>query len=195
MKIEKDDLDIIRQLQAGENENECIKELVLRHSGIYLSIIHSYIPSQSALINKEDLINDKEYHIYQAALKFDEDKKSKFSTFLGKETKWMCLNLHNKNKNKNITPFDETINPSVDSPFDNGESCKEDFIKKILEITKAHPDKRVNKIFKMRYIDGEKNGVMPWRKIGRALNMSIQGCINIHNSAISNIKQKLLKEV
>lgn len=195
MKKSEDDLFLIEQIQAGKNEDECIKELVLRHSGIYLSIIHSYVPNQSATINKDDLIEDKEYHIYQTALKYKKDKQSKFSTFLGNETKWMCLNLHNKNKNKKTSSFDEEIDPNIDCPFDPHDSCKEDFVKKVLEITDSHPDKRVSKIFNMRYVVGEKNGVMPWRRIGKALNMSIQGCINIHNSAILNIKQKLLKEV
>jgi hypothetical protein len=49
----------------------------------------------------------------------------------------------------------------------------------------------VEKIFEMRYIIGEKNKVMPWKKISKELNMSIQGCINIHNSAIEEFKLEL----
>ena len=43
----------------------------------------------------------------------------------------------------------------------------------------------------MRYITGERNRVMPWKKISEELNMSIQGCINIHNSAIEKFKIEL----
>ena len=43
----------------------------------------------------------------------------------------------------------------------------------------------------MRYVIGEKNKVMPWKKISKELNMSIQGCINIHNSAIEEFKLEL----
>ena len=53
----------------------------------------------------------------------------------------------------------------------------------------------VLKIFKYRYIDGAQNKVMPWQKISIKLNMSIQGCINIHNSALEYFKNKLNKEI
>jgi len=66
-----------------------------------------------------------------------------------------------------------------------------DLFKKTIELSKKHEDKRVEKIFEMRYIIGEKNKVMPWKKISKELNMSIQGCINIHNSAIEDFKLEL----
>ncbi len=46
----------------------------------------------------------------------------------------------------------------------------------------------------MRYIIGKKNKVMPWKNIGKKMDLSIQGCINIHNSAIKKIKQTLDEE-
>ena len=46
----------------------------------------------------------------------------------------------------------------------------------------------------MRYIIGERNKVMPWKKISEELNMSIQGCINIHNSTIDKIKTEINKD-
>lgn len=189
------DLQLINRIQSGDDEDECIKELVLRHSGIYLSIIHSYVPNYGAVVNKNDLLEDKEYHIYQAALKYDKDRKSKFSTFLGNETKWMCLNLHNKYKNKKTTPFEDGLTPNTEQQEFPTDPISGDLLKKILEIASSHPDKRVEKIFHMRYVQGQKNNVMPWRRISEALKMSIQGCINIHNAAILNIKQKLVKEV
>ena len=60
-----------------------------------------------------------------------------------------------------------------------------------IKFSKNHKDKRVEKIFEMRYITGERNRVMPWKKISEELNMSIQGCINIHNSAIEKFKIEL----
>jgi DNA-directed RNA polymerase specialized sigma subunit len=52
----------------------------------------------------------------------------------------------------------------------------------------------VGTIFEMRYVTGSKNRVMPWKKIGEKLSMSVQGCINIHNNTIEKIKTKLQKE-
>jgi len=63
-----------------------------------------------------------------------------------------------------------------------------------MQLIRSYPDKRVEKIFKMRYIIGKKNKVMPWKNIGQKMNLSIQGCINIHNSVIKSIKQTLDEE-
>ena len=101
------DQELIDLIQIGKKQDECIRELVNRHSGIYLSIVHSYVHKSTNSLIKEDLIDDKDFRIYQAALKYDKNKKSKFSTFLGNETKWMCLNLHNKNKGKVAVEFQE----------------------------------------------------------------------------------------
>ena len=43
----------------------------------------------------------------------------------------------------------------------------------------------------MRYLDPEYNKLTPWRKVGKNLNLSIQGCINIHNQALDYIRKKL----
>ena len=59
----------------------------------------------------------------------------------------------------------------------------------------SHPDKRVEKIFNMRYIIGTRNKVMPWKDIGNKMELSIQGCINIHNSAVDHVRQELKGEL
>jgi hypothetical protein len=37
--------------------------------------------------------------------------------------------------------------------------------------------------------------VTPWKNIGNKLNLSIQGCINIHNSALKDIRKELKEEI
>ena len=66
---------------------------------------------------------------------------------------------------------------------------------KILNIADNSGDSRISKIFRLRYLDPEGNKVTPWKKIGTKLNLSIQGCINIHNKAIKKIKKQLDKEI
>ena len=39
----------------------------------------------------------------------------------------------------------------------------------------------------MRYSNGNK--VTPWKKIAKKLDLSIQGCINIHNNYLKEIKK------
>jgi hypothetical protein len=68
-------------------------------------------------------------------------------------------------------------------------------LSKIMNMVNKDPDNRVSKIFKMRYIEGHKNTVMPWNKICKPLKLSIQGCINIHDKTISKIKKELKGEL
>ena len=192
-----EDIDLVENIQKQKKVEDSLNELVVRHSGIYLEMINSYAGRRSQFIDYEDLVQEKEYAIYSAAMKFDKNRGAKFSTYLGNETKWMCLNLYNRNKRRPAfhTEFLENIpeTPSPDNPIHN--SIKDDIFSKVLSMIKNNPDTRVEKIFNMRYIIGSKNKVMPWKKIGKELNLSIQGCINIHNSAIKQVKQELSKEI
>ena len=42
----------------------------------------------------------------------------------------------------------------------------------------------------MRYKDGVRNKLTPWKKIAKKLKLSIQGCINIHEKFIKEIKKE-----
>jgi len=159
-------------------------------------MINNYVPRNTIFTNREELICDKEYNIYQAALKYDASKGAKFSTYLGNETKWMCLNIYNKNKRHPEIATEELY---LDLHQDFSENKHEDNInrelfKKIMELLKDYPDGRISQIFNMRYVEGSENKVMPWKSVSETLDMSIQGCINIHNSTIEKLKIKL-KEI
>jgi hypothetical protein len=73
---------------------------------------------------------------------------------------------------------------------------KDEFKNQILSKFRKHldvyPDKRVSKIFNMRYENNNK--LTPWRKISKEMDLSIQGCINIHNSALKTISKKIKLE-
>ena len=159
-------------------------------------MINNYVPNNTIFTNKAELINDKEYNIYQAALKYDPTRGAKFSTYLGNETKWMCLNIYNKNKkNPEISVEDLYLEISDDfSKSEHEESIKQELFNKVMELIKNYPDERIAKIFTMRYIDGSKNKTMPWKNVSEEIDMSIQGCINIHDSTINKLKIKL-KEI
>ena len=54
---------------------------------------------------------------------------------------------------------------------------------------KEEKDERVKKIIDMRYGSCD-NKVTPWRFIAEELEMSIQGCINVHNRFINKVKKE-----
>jgi DNA-directed RNA polymerase specialized sigma subunit len=187
------DQDLINNIQSNSEASESLSELTERHSGIYLDMVNAFSSSDSPFIDKNELINDKQYRIYKAAIKFDESRGAKFSTYLGNETKWMCLNIYNRNKRRPSLAVDfiDSIKTETHGQNNIDDFIEKDLFNKVLKIISSHPDKRVEKIFNMRYIVGSKNKVMPWKKIGNKLKLSIQGCINIHNSAVKYVNEEL----
>ena len=189
MSVKIDDVELVENIKNEKDVDDCLQQLIERHTGIYLDIVNKYTQHTNTS-NKLDLIDEKDYNIYQTALKYKSDKGTKFPTFLGNETKWICLNKQNKIKKEKKVAFDDISEIDL-AQEDDGSKEKLEVFKKTIELAKQHEDKRVEKIFEMRYIIGEKNKVMPWKKISKELNMSIQGCINIHNSAIEEFKLEL----
>lgn len=186
-----EDFQLVENIKKNKKTEDSLGELIGRHTGIYLDIVNKYTQNGN-LTNKLDLIDEKDYNIYQAALKYKSDKGTKFPTFLGNETKWICLNKYNKKKKEpqiNIEDIKEIDILNTRNEKINREDLE--VFSEAIKFSKEHKDKRVEKIFEMRYITGEKNKVMPWKKISEELDMSIQGCINIHNSAVEKFKIEL----
>lgn len=183
-----DDLSLIQEIQRNNNEN-CLKELIAKHSGIYLQIVNQTISDQSN-VNKNDIIDDKDLFIYQKALNFDPNRNMKFSTYLGNEIKWKCLNVHNKVKKYEYCDIADQSENLIDKDYAQ-EFAKSESISLIFQKAEEFPDERVRKIMKMRYKDCNGNKPTAWKKIAKKLKLSIQGCINIHNRFIKKIKQEL----
>jgi len=186
-----EDLQLVDNIKRDKKTEDCLQELIGRHTGIYLDIVNKYTLNGNTT-NRLDLIDEKDYNIYQAALKYEGNRGTKFPTFLGNETKWICLNKFNKRKKDPQLSIDDVKESDI-LQTKKEKIKKEDLevFSEAIKLSKVHKDKRVEKIFEMRYITGEKNKVMPWKKISEELNMSIQGCINIHNSAVEKFKIEL----
>ena len=192
------DNQLVQDVKDNKSSNTAIKELIRRHSGIFISIVSAHFEKANFLKFGLELIQEKDYYIYQAALKYNPSKKTKFSTFLGNEARWLCLNTYNKHK-KHAKIFNHKHNNldflmKTHAP-DPQEELDIEGYEKILEIVMSHKDKRVGKIFNLRYVEGKQNKLMPWKDVAREMSLSIQGCIYIHNAAISYVKQTLNKEI
>jgi DNA-directed RNA polymerase specialized sigma subunit len=187
------DSDLIENIKNANNVDESLQELINRHSGIYLEMVNAFLRNCNNDSLKDDIVSEKALIIYNSALKYDSTKGTKFSTFLGNEAKWTCLNASNKNK-KFLELNDQNFD--FQTLKEEKETEKEDFKNQILNKFRKHldvyPDKRVSKIFNMRYENVNK--LTPWRKISKEMDLSIQGCINIHNSALKTIAKKIKLE-
>ena len=190
----KEDIELINIVKDSKSgASQAMTEIIKRHSGIFIEMVNHFVPCNSPYCDRKEMIEEKSYHIYKALLKYDENKGTKFSTHLGNEAKWLCLNTYNKAKNKaTFTSSDQDFDKEqVVEPFKA--KLNQESYQSVIKIIEEFKDRRVTQIFKMRYIDGEGNKVTPWRKISERLNMSIQGCINIHNSAMEKIKKRIEK--
>jgi RNA polymerase sigma factor (sigma-70 family) len=185
------DMSLIEKVKK-EADLDSLNALIERHSGIYLDMVNSVIPNNCDFLDKNDIIEDKNISIYKAVMNFDENKNTKFSTYLGNETRWKCLNLFNrgtKYKYLDINDFNDDKNLSENEMLDKISS--KEMLDKVYDIANTHKDERVRKIINLRYNLGQGNKTMPWKNISQQINISIQGCINIHDRFIEEIKKEI----
>jgi len=182
----EEDIQLINKVKNNGDE-ESLKELINKHSGIYVDMVNKYLPESIEGISKDDVLEDKNFCIYDAAINYDENKKAKFSTYIGNLARWKCLNIYNKNtKYPKICINDNVENNSTcDSEINFVE--QQENLQRVYSIINDSDDERVKTIFNMRYNGGKK--LTPWKKIAKKLDLSIQGCINIHNKHLTEIKK------
>lgn len=178
-----------------EKDNEdALNLLIERHSGIYVDIVKKY--GSKCLPNTDiyDIISDKDYVIYKAALDYDENK-AKFSTHVGNKAKYLCLSKKTlSKKNKRMIPFDSIDYSEKSSELHPDEKCEisENF-SSIMKLINDHPDNRVKTIFKERYFGGERGKLSTWKNIGDNIGLSAQGCINIHDKTLIEFQKQIKK--
>ena len=183
------DLTLISNIQTKNDEGSLL-ELIDRHSGIFHSMVNYYMSNSHNQLDKTQLVAEKDSTIYSSALNYDPTRNTKFSTHLANQTKWKCLNILNKKKktkeffiddeNNYIEPSCESFRKDID---------KQEALLMFNECLESETDGRVKKIIDMRY-ERSNGKLTPWRLIAQELNMSIQGCINIHNRFINKVKKE-----
>lgn len=179
------DLILINNIKNDIKKDASLDVLYSRHCGIYHKILNKYMPVNS--FEKKELAEECKYHIFLSALDFDESKNTKFSSYLGNRTRWMCLNFFNDlKKQRKHTSINDFNSDSVECFIER--MLEDESIIKIKNFLSNHEDKRASKIFEMRYFDSSGEKLTPWKNISMHLNLSVQGCINIHNNFIEKIK-------
>ena len=183
------DYTLISNIQE-ENDEDSLLEIIDRHSGIFHTMVNQFMSHPHCSLDKSLLVGEKDSTIYSAALNYDPTRKTKFSTHLANQTKWKCLNILNKKKKNKEFQLDD--NSNYDEPFSDGflrEIDKGEAFSLFNKCLKREKDERVKKILDLRY-GVDNNKLTPWRKIAKELDMSIQGCINIHNRFINKVKKE-----
>lgn len=186
------DLDLIKNIKDNR-DSESLKCLINRHSGIFCEMVKRY---QHFISQKghdpKDLYEDKDVIVYQSALSFNEDKNIKFSTWLGNQARYHCLNFLNKNSNYFPTE-NEYLQNMIETKQDQKENLNKENCEYFLNILKSLKDKRAYRIFKIRFFSTNKKN-RSWSAIGKKLGISTQTAINIYNKHIKFLKVKSNKD-
>jgi DNA-directed RNA polymerase sigma subunit (sigma70/sigma32) len=137
-----------------------------------------------------ELAKEKDYVIFKSALNFDASRNIKFSTWLGNQMRFHCLNCMNKN-NTTISMENESIKLIMEKNqiLNTNSLLNKDNCEYIFNLLDQLKDKRIVEIFKIRYFSDKKT--VSWSKIGRKLKISTQTVINLHNKTLRFLKNKL----
>lgn len=173
--------------------NDSLSELISRHSGICFSIGKKFTYNNSSELC--DLNDNKDWIIYSAAISFDSDKGAKFSTWLGNQVKFYCLNLKNKTSkyiNTESSVIEYLINQKYNANF--GKDNKTEIINTISDILDQIKDENIKNAIYYRYFHN-KNRILNYSEIAEILKVTPQTVLNWHNKFIDLAKKKLTSTI
>ncbi len=178
--------------------NDSFKEILNRHQKLFYRICQNYMSIlESKGHKRDDVLSDLSFVVFKAVKTYKQNKKTKFSTWLGNCSKYFCLSLINL-KDRFIDADEETItfyiNNQSKENYDREESRTEDK-EYIFQILKKLKDPRIPKVFELRYFDQDKkNKKATWSVIAKKINTSTQTAINLHQRGIDILNKKIKAE-
>jgi len=178
--------------------NDSFVTLMERHERLFYKMCQTYAPvAESKGLKKEDMFQEKSFILFKAIKSYKPSKKTKFSTWFGNCSKYFCLSFINSN-NRFVDMDDDSIETIMinkgKEEFDDENKFKNDkeFVFKILKQLK---DKRISKVFKLRYFDEDiKNKKATWSTIATKIRTSTQTAINLHQKGINILNKKIRSE-
>jgi len=185
---DEDDLKLIKNIK-NKSCNDSLKELISRHGGICFSMGKKF--SSNSNFNIYELIDNKDWIIYSSALSFNEEKGSKFSTWLANQVKFYCLNLKNKTSRYVETECD-IIEYLVNQyhNYSNDRANKKEVMGTILDLLDQIKDENIKNAIHYRYFHN-KEKILNYCEIGEILNVTPQTVLNWHNKFLDLAKKKL----
>jgi RNA polymerase sigma factor (sigma-70 family) len=184
------DISLVNKVKT-EGCDASLRMLISRHTPLCYDICskYSYLFARNG-VNYDDVVSEKEFLVYKSALSYNPDKKTKFSTWLGNQVRYHCLNSVNKNR---LLPMeDELLGHLInkDQPaFEESLDEQVDYVKNLLSQTR---DTRVRRIFQVRYFDNPRKKT-PWSSVAKKVGISTQTAINLHNKTIKMLNFKMMQ--
>lgn len=174
-----DDFSLVQKTRDGDSQ--ALLELSARHSGIYYDRVRKVGWSLTDC-EREDLREEKESFIYEAAGKFDENRGMKFPSFLGQMTTWKIQSLRTQASKAPVF-----VSESILEKRSGAQSCEEDY-SRLMDAAFVCSDKRTNDILRMK-ADGKS-----FEEIAGILGLSKYWTRTLYNEGIKRIKEKYLND-
>jgi RNA polymerase sigma factor (sigma-70 family) len=186
MKNVKDETLIKKVIQNQCNDS--LKELVNRHNGMIFNIGKKYCSSCD--LDLQELNDNKYWIVFNAAKSFNKTKGSKFSTWLGNQIRFFCLNF--KNKNSRLVPIEnDHLEYFINMSLKNSQnSNQKEIVNTIVDLFNQISDINTKNAIYYRYFYN-KDRILNYSEIAKILNVTPQTVLNWHNKFISFAKKKL----
>ena len=175
------DQELIDKIKSTK-DSSALTELANRHTGLYMSVINHYSGYSRSNIDFDDLREDQYLHIYNWLMKYDPSKNMKFSTYVGENTKFMCMNLL---RSINRKPIFETEDALLNIKSQDTTSLNCDLTDADNLIDDAESSK-FKKIVKLR-LEGK-----TWKEVGKKVSLSHEAARKKYLKNINKI-QKYVK--
>lgn len=173
--------------------NESFEELLKRNENLFYKTCQKYLPAlESVGFNRNDILEDKLYIIYEAARKYDSSKKASFNTWLGNFTRFYCLNKLNEKKYIKSVINSDSAKEEIDSQSFSKFSSENNNIS-LNKIFSTLEDKKlikVKKVFELRY-NPEKNKKTTWEEIAEKMDISVESVVNLHKKGLKMLQKEI----
>jgi len=162
-------------------------ELRDKHANLFYSVCNKF----GNRLPLQEIYKDKDFVFFKAVLSFKIEKKAKFSTWLGNFTRYHCLN-YIKSNNKYVNTEEEIITHFFDKKAIEDFSPTGEYrndVSHAFNILKKLNDKRIFKIFELRYL--ETGPKLTWKDIADKFDLTPQTIINLHGKGRQALKKQM----
>lgn len=186
-----EDIELVKNIKGDYETDKSINELVQKHGGLIAKISSKYIkPLHDSGSSIEEVFDERNYIVYKAALSFKEERKVKFSSYLGAYVRWYCLNKINQHEDWKFKT-DEPLDNLGDIPNDT--DYKKNTAEKLEELLESIEDKKIREVFRLRFFSGRR--LMTWDCIGKKMGVSGQSVNNWAKKGLKLLKARVKREL
>lgn len=161
-------------------DNDAMLQILDNTSGIYLQKVDRCLPDSWP--EKRDMIEDRQFKIFEYVQAYNPEKKMKLSTYIGQRAMWECRNIYNRTKK--TEELEEGLDCSYEQCYDDH---SEELSKKLNILAADFPDKRASFIVDARTSDEPKT----WKQIAADLGTNITTARKVYASFLKSAKKDL----